>query len=133
MKKLKLVSLLAVLALIFAACGEEEEEEEFPLVGNWNIDKQIIRTTEPGGRVSEFVEINIGTFLFRADGTGLLTQFESNETFGWSISDNLLSLTFEVVTYVFTFSIIDNNHVVIEFSITPEGNRLDVIYHLRRI
>ena len=89
MKTLKFLAFVGILALAFTSC---KKEEEFTLVGKWNVDKVTTTAFLNGQQVHHEEETNQGWIQFFSGNTGV---DDDGGTFQWSLSDDNLTITFD--------------------------------------
>ncbi|HOU62342.1 MAG TPA: hypothetical protein PLA70_01680, partial [Tenuifilaceae bacterium] len=68
MKTLKFLAFVGILALAFTSC---KKEEEFTLVGKWNVDKVTTTAFLNGQQVHHEEETNQGWIQFFSGNTGV--------------------------------------------------------------
>lgn len=88
MKTFKLLALLSVFTLFFTAC---EKDDDFSIVGSWNVNTlKIMMGTEV---ISESPAA--GTLVFNSDKTGIyvLVGEYGNGEFNWSLTGDNLQIT----------------------------------------
>lgn len=132
MKKLKLFAFIGLLAMVFTAC---EKDDEFTIVGKWNIDKTTLSLTLNGVPLGEDeVTLNDGWVEFESDGTGV---DDTNETFNWTLSGSDLTITYVDETMVLKLTTKEKNKVVGEYSesYTEDGLTIamKMVIELRRL
>ncbi|HNV80403.1 MAG: lipocalin family protein [Tenuifilaceae bacterium] len=89
MKTLKFLAFVGILALAFTSC---KKEEEFTLVGKWNVDKVTTTAFLNGQQVHHEEETNQGWIQFFSGNTGV---DDDGGTFQWSLSGDNLTITFD--------------------------------------
>ena len=89
MKTLKFLAFVGILALAFTSC---KKEEEFTLVGKWNVDKVTTTAFVNGQQVHHEEETNQGWIQFFSGNTGV---DDDGGTFQWSLSGDNLTITFD--------------------------------------
>ena len=89
MKTLKFLAFVGILALAFTSC---KKEEEFTLVGKWNVDKVTTTAFLNGQQVHHEEETNQGWIQFFSENTGV---DDDGGTFQWSLSGDNLTITFD--------------------------------------
>lgn len=126
MKKLKFFTLIAVIAMLFTACNKEDE---FSILGTWNMDKMVQKMTE-GNETMEYTINNPGTITFNADGTGVNWE---DQTFEWLLSGKLLTVTPEGSNDMeFTLTTATNSKVVAKMAETDNGVLYEFFIYLSR-
>lgn len=92
MRTLKFFAFIGILAVALTSC--KKEEEEFTIVGKWNIDKYTATAFMPGTttQILEVTETNKGWWQFNSGNTGV---DDDGATFKWSLSGDNLSITFD--------------------------------------
>lgn len=89
MRALKFLAFIGVIVLAFTSC---KKEEEFTMVGKWNIDKISTTVFFAGTQVNQEVETNQGWIQFNSGGTGV---DDSGYTFKWTLSGDNLTITYD--------------------------------------
>ena len=89
MKTLKFLAFVGILTLAFTSC---KKEEEFTLVGKWNVDKVTTTAFLNGQQVHHEEETNQGWIQFFSGNTGV---DDDGGTFQWSLSGDNLTITFD--------------------------------------
>jgi hypothetical protein len=111
MRKLRLLAFVGALAIIFSAC---EKDEDFTIVGKWNVDKTTISLSLNGIPLGEDeVSVNDGWIEFKSGGTGI---YDDSGTFNWTLSGSNLTITDPEETIVLKLTKMEENKVVGEFS-----------------
>jgi hypothetical protein len=128
MSKLKVFTLIAALAMLFTAC---DKEEEFSILGTWDMDKMVQKITE-GDDSMEFTINNPGTVTFNSDGTGV--NWEQQE-FDWEISGKILTIYPEgslEESMEWTLTTAANSKIVAEMSETNGGVLYEMTIYMSR-
>jgi hypothetical protein len=111
MKKLKLFAFIGLLAMVFTAC---EKDDDFTIVGKWNVDKTTISASLNGIPLGEDeVTLNDGWIEFNNGGTGI---YDDNGTFNWTLSGSNLTITDPEETIVLKLTKMEKNKVVGEYT-----------------
>jgi hypothetical protein len=88
MKVLKFFAFVGIFAMMFASC---KKEDEFTIVGKWNVDKVTTTVFINGNQFGDpDIDTNDGWIQFNSDKTGVT---DDGETFTWSLSGDNLTIT----------------------------------------
>ncbi len=95
-KSVSLLNIALVCLILFGgtSCSENDENNGFSIVGEWNID-QATTIIIFNGHVEEDVVYNAGKMNFMSDGNGIMYDSEGDvaTVFEWSLSDGTLFFT----------------------------------------
>lgn len=89
MKKLRIFAFIGIIAMLFSACSKDEE---FTIIGIWNVDKVTTTYYEDGVVVETETELNAGKFEFKNDGVGIITVEGQPVAFTYTLSGNSLTI-----------------------------------------
>ncbi len=88
MKILKLIAFVATFAILFAGC---EKDDEFSIVGTWNVDK--LKISNSGELITETSAAGTLTFNTDESGTFELVGYSGIGDFTWSLTGNILVIS----------------------------------------
>jgi hypothetical protein len=121
MKALKFFAFVGIFALMFSSCNKDDE---FSIVGKWNIDKVTTTMFINGVQFGDpDIDTNDGWIQFNSDKTGVE---QDGDTFTWSLIGDNLTITWndpdedQIPTMTLKLTTKEAKKVVAEGSFTME-------------
>ncbi len=99
MKKTKLMFLaMMAFAIAFSGCSKDDDDDDFNIVGTWQ-QESIVMAVDLGvpdmdDMIIDEQEDEDVTITFNEDGTGSATHAEGTDTFNWTLTGDVLTISY---------------------------------------